>query len=144
MFGVRLIFCVRMSRYCFIRFGLDLTHFLKTQAELKAAEYQKLARKLKLIPVSAENACGNDFEIRPFECGPGSMSQHKTQIQVLLSNDVAFKSVGLFYLDGSQLNSVRTHLHNTLPMLRLFIAIRCFGYVILKCLYYCRPLKYDL
>ncbi|XP_040050992.2 kinetochore protein NDC80 homolog [Gasterosteus aculeatus] len=57
---------------------------VKEKAELKAAEYQKLARKLKLIPVSAENACGNDFEIRPFECGPGSMSQHKTQIQMLL------------------------------------------------------------
>lgn len=52
------------------------------QAELKLAEYHKLARKLKLIPISAENACGHDFEIRPFECGAGSMVQCKTQIQV--------------------------------------------------------------
>ncbi|XP_037337790.2 kinetochore protein NDC80 homolog isoform X2 [Pungitius pungitius] len=57
---------------------------VKEKAELKVAEYQKLARKLKLIPVSAENACGNDFEIRPFERGNGSMIQHKTQIQMLL------------------------------------------------------------
>ncbi|KAM8759560.1 kinetochore protein NDC80 homolog isoform 2-T2 [Acanthopagrus schlegelii] len=57
---------------------------LKDKAELKLAEYHKLARKLKLIPVSAENACGHDFEIRPFEYGPGSMVQHKTQIQMLL------------------------------------------------------------
>eukprot|EP00064_Thunnus_orientalis_P002005 superscaffoldBa00000139_g2010 len=54
-------------------------------AELKLAEYHKLARKLKLIPLSAENACGHDFEIRPFQCGPSSsMVQHKTQIQMLL------------------------------------------------------------
>ncbi|XP_068559668.1 kinetochore protein NDC80 homolog [Cebidichthys violaceus] len=57
---------------------------VKEKAELKVAEYHKLARKLKLIPLSAENACGHDFEIRPFECGPGSMVQHKTQIQMLL------------------------------------------------------------
>ncbi|XP_030271615.1 kinetochore protein NDC80 homolog isoform X2 [Sparus aurata] len=57
---------------------------LKDKAELKLAEYHKLARKLKLIPLSAENACGHDFEIRPFEYGPGSMVQHKTQIQMLL------------------------------------------------------------
>ncbi|XP_034548550.1 kinetochore protein NDC80 homolog isoform X2 [Notolabrus celidotus] len=57
---------------------------VKEKAELRVAEYHKLARKLKLIPLSAENACGHDFEIRPFECGPGSMVQHKTQIQMLL------------------------------------------------------------
>ncbi|XP_060894851.1 kinetochore protein NDC80 homolog isoform X1 [Labrus mixtus] len=57
---------------------------VKEKAELKLTEYHKLARKLKLIPLTAENACGHDFEIRPFECGPGSMVQHKTQIQMLL------------------------------------------------------------
>ncbi|KAM9352279.1 kinetochore protein NDC80 homolog [Symphorus nematophorus] len=57
---------------------------VKEKAELKLAEYHKLARKLKLIPLSAENACGHDFEIRPFECGPSNMGQHKTQIQMLL------------------------------------------------------------
>lgn len=56
------------------------------QAELRLSEYHKLARKLKLIPLSAENACGHDFEIRPFECGSGSMAQHKTQIQVRAAN----------------------------------------------------------
>ncbi|XP_028433850.1 LOW QUALITY PROTEIN: kinetochore protein NDC80 homolog [Perca flavescens] len=54
------------------------------KAELKLAEYHKLARKLKLIPLSAENAGGHDFEIRPCEYGPGSMVQHKTQRQMLL------------------------------------------------------------
>uniref|UniRef100_UPI0037E8B14C kinetochore protein NDC80 homolog n=1 Tax=Semicossyphus pulcher TaxID=241346 RepID=UPI0037E8B14C len=57
---------------------------VKEKAELKLAEYHKLARKLKLIPLSAENACGHDFEFRPFELGPGGMVQHKTQIQMLL------------------------------------------------------------
>ncbi|XP_023137923.1 kinetochore protein NDC80 homolog isoform X1 [Amphiprion ocellaris] len=56
----------------------------KEKAELKLAEYHKLARKLKLIPQSAENACGHDFEIRPSECGPGSMVQYKMQIQMRL------------------------------------------------------------
>lgn len=53
----------------------------RPQVELKLAEYHKLARKLKLIPMTAENACGYDFEMRPFECS--AMVQYKTQIQVL-------------------------------------------------------------
>lgn len=57
---------------------------VKEKTELKLSEYHKLARKLKLIPLSAENACGHDFEMRPFEGAPGSMIQHKTQIQMLL------------------------------------------------------------
>uniref|UniRef100_A0A3P9LBJ4 Kinetochore protein NDC80 n=1 Tax=Oryzias latipes TaxID=8090 RepID=A0A3P9LBJ4_ORYLA len=55
---------------------------LKEKAELKLTEYHKLARKLKLIPQTAENACGHDFEIRLFESG--STLQHKSQIQMLL------------------------------------------------------------
>uniref|UniRef100_A0A674MUR3 Kinetochore protein NDC80 n=1 Tax=Takifugu rubripes TaxID=31033 RepID=A0A674MUR3_TAKRU len=55
---------------------------VKEKAELRLSEYHKLARKLKLIPLSAENACGHDFEIRPFECGSNNTVQHKTQIQV--------------------------------------------------------------
>ncbi|XP_034026322.1 kinetochore protein NDC80 homolog [Thalassophryne amazonica] len=57
---------------------------VKEKVELKLTEYNKLARKLKLIPVSAENACGHDFEMRPFECGPSNTIQFKTQIQMLL------------------------------------------------------------
>ncbi|XP_043967122.1 kinetochore protein NDC80 homolog [Gambusia affinis] len=57
---------------------------VKETLELKVAEYHKLARKLKLIPMSAENACGHDFEIRSFECGTGSGVQQKTQIKMLL------------------------------------------------------------
>ncbi|XP_054630805.1 kinetochore protein NDC80 homolog [Dunckerocampus dactyliophorus] len=56
---------------------------IKEKADLKLAEYHKLARKLKLIPVSAENAGGRDFELRPFECGPGNI-QRMTQTQNLL------------------------------------------------------------
>uniref|UniRef100_A0A3Q1GU30 Kinetochore protein NDC80 n=1 Tax=Acanthochromis polyacanthus TaxID=80966 RepID=A0A3Q1GU30_9TELE len=58
---------------------------------LKLAEYHKLARKLKLIPPLAENACCHDFEIRPSECGPGSMVQQKTQ--VLTAHDQVFEFV---------------------------------------------------
>ncbi|KAI9521870.1 hypothetical protein NQZ68_004025 [Dissostichus eleginoides] len=57
------------------------------KAELKVAEYHKLARKLKLIPLSAENACGHDFEIRLFESG--TMDQHKMKIQMILRKLVA-------------------------------------------------------
>uniref|UniRef100_A0A3Q4BDR6 Kinetochore protein NDC80 n=1 Tax=Mola mola TaxID=94237 RepID=A0A3Q4BDR6_MOLML len=57
---------------------------VQEKVELRLSEYHKLARKLKLIPLSAENACGHNFEIRPFESGPGNMVQHKAQIQMLL------------------------------------------------------------
>lgn len=58
-------------------------------------EYHKLARKLKLIPQSAENACGHDFEIRSSECGPGSAVQHNVQIQVLTTNDAVHTTLKL-------------------------------------------------
>uniref|UniRef100_H3DED6 Kinetochore protein NDC80 n=1 Tax=Tetraodon nigroviridis TaxID=99883 RepID=H3DED6_TETNG len=54
---------------------------VKEKAELRLSEYHKLARKLKLIPLSAENACGHDFEIRPFECGSSNTVQHKTHAE---------------------------------------------------------------
>lgn len=53
-----------------------------SQAELRLSEYTKLARKLKLIPQSAENACGRDFEIRLFECGSSNTVPQNTQVQV--------------------------------------------------------------
>lgn len=56
----------------------------KEKMELRLAEYHKLARKLKLIPSSAENACGHDFEIKPGDFTSGNMLQHKTQIQMPL------------------------------------------------------------
>ncbi|XP_077572024.1 kinetochore protein NDC80 homolog isoform X2 [Stigmatopora nigra] len=55
----------------------------KEKVELKLNEYHKFARKLKLIPASAENACGHDFELRPFEYGPGNI-QLEPQMQTLL------------------------------------------------------------
>ncbi|TNN80635.1 Kinetochore protein NDC80 [Liparis tanakae] len=57
---------------------------VKEKVELKEAEYHKVARKLKLIPLSAENAFGHNFEIKPFGCGSGNMVQHETQIKMLL------------------------------------------------------------
>lgn len=57
----------------------------KEKAELKVAEYNKLGRKLKLIPLSAENACGHDFEIRT-DYSATTITQYKTQIQNPLKN----------------------------------------------------------
>ncbi|XP_043109106.1 kinetochore protein NDC80 homolog [Puntigrus tetrazona] len=57
----------------------------KEKAELKVAEFNKLGRKLKLIPQSAENACGHDFEIRT-DYSATSITQYKTQIQNPLKN----------------------------------------------------------
>nr|AAH95554.1 Kntc2l protein [Danio rerio] len=57
----------------------------KEKAELKVAEYNKLGRKLKLIPLSAENACGHDFEIRA-DYSATTITQYKTQIQNPLKN----------------------------------------------------------
>ncbi|KAM6959391.1 kinetochore protein NDC80 homolog [Aplochiton taeniatus] len=55
---------------------------VKETAEVKLAEYHKLARKLKLIPASAENACGHDFEIRSTsDYGPSTTVLLRTQIQ---------------------------------------------------------------
>ncbi|XP_061784319.1 kinetochore protein NDC80 homolog [Nerophis lumbriciformis] len=56
---------------------------VKEKADLKLAEYHSLARKVKLIPMSAENAGGRDFELRPFDSGPGNI-QFMTQTQNLL------------------------------------------------------------
>lgn len=59
----------------------------KETAEMKLAEYHKLARQLKLIPASAENACGHDFEIRANSVNnPSTMAQYKTQVQIPLKN----------------------------------------------------------
>uniref|UniRef100_A0A8C6SXJ4 Kinetochore protein NDC80 n=1 Tax=Neogobius melanostomus TaxID=47308 RepID=A0A8C6SXJ4_9GOBI len=57
---------------------------VKEKLELRLAEYHKLARKLKLIPISAENACGHDFEIRPGDNTSSNVLQHRTQIQMPL------------------------------------------------------------
>lgn len=58
---------------------------IKEKVELKLAEYHKLARKVKLIPASAENACGHDFEMKTTSMyQPGAMLQYKAQIQIPL------------------------------------------------------------
>uniref|UniRef100_A0A1A8PPY8 Kinetochore protein NDC80 n=1 Tax=Nothobranchius rachovii TaxID=451742 RepID=A0A1A8PPY8_9TELE len=58
---------------------------VKGKVESNLVEYHKLARKLKLIPQTAENACGHDFELRPFEGG----CHQRTQIQMLLKKMIS-------------------------------------------------------
>ncbi|KAK7886929.1 hypothetical protein WMY93_026550 [Mugilogobius chulae] len=79
---------------------------VKEKLELRLAEYHKLARKLKLIPVSAENACGHDFEIRP---GDSNMVQHKTQIQMPLR-----KLISDVEEENSRLSNVKLSLEESL------------------------------
>ncbi|NXG97716.1 NDC80 protein, partial [Loxia leucoptera] len=57
----------------------------KEAIEMQLAEYHKLARKLKLIPVSAENSKGHNFEIQfnP-EAGPNCLVKYRTQIKAPL------------------------------------------------------------
>lgn len=59
---------------------------------MQLAEYHKLARKLKLIPVSAENSKGHDFEIQfnP-ESGPNCLVKYRTQIKVSRINTEGFR-----------------------------------------------------
>nr|XP_023676643.1 kinetochore protein NDC80 homolog [Paramormyrops kingsleyae] len=56
---------------------------VKEEAEAELVEYHSFARKLKLIPASAENACGRDFEIKvtAADCGLSAVAQYKVQIQ---------------------------------------------------------------
>ncbi|NXF71684.1 NDC80 protein, partial [Sclerurus mexicanus] len=58
----------------------------KEAIEMQLAEYHKLARKLKLIPVSAENSKGCDFEIHfnPEE-GPNCLVKYRNQIKAPLT-----------------------------------------------------------
>uniref|UniRef100_A0A8C3H5B1 Kinetochore protein NDC80 n=1 Tax=Chrysemys picta bellii TaxID=8478 RepID=A0A8C3H5B1_CHRPI len=57
----------------------------KEAIETQLAEYHKLARKLKLIPISAENSKGHDFEIKfnP-EAGPNCLVKYRTHINAPL------------------------------------------------------------
>ncbi|XP_007433049.1 kinetochore protein NDC80 homolog [Python bivittatus] len=59
----------------------------KEAIEASLAEYHKLARKLKLIPTSAENSGGLDFEIKfnP-DAGPNCLAKYRTQIRAPLLN----------------------------------------------------------
>lgn len=100
---------------------------VKEKMELKEAEYHKVARKLKLIPLSAENAFGHDFDIKPFGCGSGNVVQHETQIKMLLrklASDMDEESSRFanmkFNLEGSndQVNSNILDKSNDLKQLR--------------------------
>ncbi|NXM20572.1 NDC80 protein, partial [Ploceus nigricollis] len=57
----------------------------KEAIEMQLAEYHKLARKLKLIPVSAENSKGHDFKIQfTPEAGPNCLVKYRAQIKAPL------------------------------------------------------------
>lgn len=87
------------SHIIYYYFNFIFCHSLQLQVDLKLTEYHKLARKLKLIPQSAENACGHDFEIKSLECGPGSAVQHNVQTQVLPTNGPVHSSIEIVMRD---------------------------------------------
>uniref|UniRef100_A0A4X2KPY1 Kinetochore protein NDC80 n=1 Tax=Vombatus ursinus TaxID=29139 RepID=A0A4X2KPY1_VOMUR len=64
----------------------------KEAIEAQLAEYHKLARKVKLIPKSAENSKGHDFEIKfnP-EAGTNYHVKYRTQIYVSIDIYLFFK-----------------------------------------------------
>ncbi|KAJ7338717.1 hypothetical protein JRQ81_012619 [Phrynocephalus forsythii] len=57
----------------------------KEAIEATLADYHKLARKLKLLPISSENSGGLDFEIKfnP-DAGPNCLEKYRTQIRAPL------------------------------------------------------------
>ncbi|XP_061088120.1 kinetochore protein NDC80 homolog isoform X1 [Conger conger] len=78
---------------------------VKERAEVKLGEYHKLARKLKLIPASAENACGQDFEIKvTTDCGPSTITQYKVQIQNPLRDMISHVDEELSRLTNKKLS----------------------------------------
>uniref|UniRef100_A0A668AZK5 Kinetochore protein NDC80 n=1 Tax=Myripristis murdjan TaxID=586833 RepID=A0A668AZK5_9TELE len=92
----------------------------KEKAALKLVEYNKLARKLKLIPMSAENACGHDFEIRTIsDYGPSTMVQYKTQIQMPLS-----KLISNVEEENSRLTNMKLSLEESVEQVAM-LQIHC-------------------
>ena len=70
---------------------------IKERVVLRVAEYHKMARKLKLYPGSAENACGHDFEIETASIDQsGAMVKYKAQIQVCNVNPYCLVEAYLF------------------------------------------------
>ncbi|XP_028664683.1 kinetochore protein NDC80 homolog isoform X2 [Erpetoichthys calabaricus] len=62
----------------------------KESVESVLADYHSLARKLKLIPSSAENACGQDFEIKfTPESAFSQMNNYKIQIEIPLKTMIS-------------------------------------------------------
>ncbi|KAJ8364649.1 hypothetical protein SKAU_G00134800 [Synaphobranchus kaupii] len=79
---------------------------VKDRAEVKLGEYHKLARKLKLIPASAENASGWDFEIKKItsDYGPSMMTQYKVPIQNPLRDMISHVDEELSRLTNKKLS----------------------------------------
>nr|XP_054587491.1 kinetochore protein NDC80 homolog isoform X2 [Nothobranchius furzeri] len=77
---------------------------VKGKVESNLAEYHKLARKLKLIPQTAENACGHDFELKPFEGG----CRQRTQIEMLLKKMISNVEEESSRLTNSRLSLVES------------------------------------
>lgn len=80
----------------------------KEKMELRMMEYNKLARKLKLIPLSAENACGHDFEIKSFDFSNSYLGQFKTQTLIILR-----KMIGDVEEEKSRLTNVKLSLEES-------------------------------
>ncbi|MGH0161523.1 UNVERIFIED_CONTAM: hypothetical protein FKN15_041414 [Acipenser sinensis] len=79
------------------------------QVEAELAKYHTLARKLKLIPASAENACGHDFEIKfTIECGPSRIGHYKNQIHTPLMNMISQVEEEINKLVPQKLSMVET------------------------------------
>ncbi|MGH0143375.1 UNVERIFIED_CONTAM: hypothetical protein FKN15_005642 [Acipenser sinensis] len=81
----------------------------KEAVEAELAKYHTLARKLKLIPASAENACGHDFEIKfTIECGPSRIGHYKNQIHTPLMNMISQVEEEINKLVPQKLSMVET------------------------------------
>uniref|UniRef100_A0A8C2Q1V1 Kinetochore protein NDC80 n=1 Tax=Cyprinus carpio TaxID=7962 RepID=A0A8C2Q1V1_CYPCA len=91
------------------------------QAELKVADYNKLCHKLKLIPQSAENACGHDFEIRT-DYSTTTITQYKTQIQIQHPLKNMMVDVEDEY---SRLTNVKVSLEDTVEQAQDFHSTSC-------------------
>jgi len=76
-----------LQSFSVVLFSMIVALFISEQIETQLAEYHKLARKLKLIPISAENSKGHDFEIHfnP-EAGPNCLVKYRTQIKLSRTN----------------------------------------------------------
>ncbi|XP_066481774.1 kinetochore protein NDC80 homolog [Tiliqua scincoides] len=99
----------------------------KEAIEAQLADYHKLARKLKLIPLSTENSGGTDFEIKfnP-DSGRNCLVKYKTQIQAPLihlinktNEDIANATKRKIALEDTleQVSTMEADQNNTVKML---------------------------
>uniref|UniRef100_A0A8C1NE09 Kinetochore protein NDC80 n=1 Tax=Cyprinus carpio TaxID=7962 RepID=A0A8C1NE09_CYPCA len=114
----KLVLCQLTCRLTHVNIRIFL---ILLQAELKVADYNKLCRKLKLIPQSAENACGHDFEIRT-DYSATTITQYKTQIQIQHPLKNMMVDVEDEY---SRLTNVKVSLEDTVEQAQDFHSTSC-------------------